>query len=64
MHRPRCARARAGKNLCTTLVLAAQAQLDTDREQKIAEKLPVRKRPAKVNATAALHLCKLGQLIQ
>ena len=46
------------KNLCTTLVLAAQAQLDAERAQKIADNLPVRKRRAKVNATAALHLCK------
>jgi len=48
------------KNLSTTLVFAAQAQLDAERAQKIADDLPVRKHRAKVNATAALHLCKFA----
>jgi len=46
------------KNLCTALASVAQAQLDAERAQKIAVHLPVRKHRDKVNATAALHLCK------
>jgi len=48
------------KNLSTTLILAAQAQLDAERAQKIADNLPVSKHRAKVNATVALHLCKFA----
>jgi len=39
-------------------VAKLRAQLDAERAQKIAGNLPVRKLRAKVNATAALHLCK------
>ena len=48
------------KNLSSVLILAAQTQLDAERAQKIAENLPVRKHRAKVNATAALHICKFA----
>lgn len=48
------------KNLSTVLILVAQAQLDAERAQKIADQLPVSKHRAKVNATAALHLCKFA----
>ena len=50
------------KNLCAVLVLVAQSQLDAERAEKIASNLPVHKHRPKVNATAALHLCKFALL--